>query len=225
MHKVRHIVLGAMATLAISAMIASTASADEFHAESAPVTLTGAQEKHLEGGVERNDRFTTDGGVTECTTITYRGTQVASTATTMTLTPTYSGCAFAGLSSVIDMNECDYLFHLNAGLTTGTTDIVCPSGREITKTVGPAATLRCITHIPPQQGIGGVTYTNLGAGSTREITIAMNLANIHYSQTAGSGAGACATADNTTNGTYIGALKVTGETDPSGAAHIGIWVE
>ena len=210
-----------VAALAMSAVAASLASADEFKSENENTTLTGAQEKHLEGGIEKNDRFGTDGGVFECTTATYSGTQAVKSATSVKLTPSYSGCSFAGLSATIDMNSCFYRFTLGAG-TTGEADIECTiAGDEITVTVGPVATLRCITHVPPQK-IGGITYSNIGSGTTREITATINTSTLHYSQTAGTGSGACATADGTTNGSYVGAAKVTGEI---GANHVGVFVQ
>ena len=210
-----------VAALAMSAVVASLASADEFKSEAENVALTGSQEKHLEGGVEKNDRFTTDGGTVECTTADYTGTQAAKSTSSVTLTPVYSGCTFAGLSADVDMNSCDYRFTIGAA-TTGEVHLECTTaGDEITVTVGPTATPRCIIHVPPQT-IGGITYSNTGTTTTREITASINTATLHYSQTAGTGSGACATADNTTNGSYIGAAKVTGFI---GSSHFGLFVQ
>ena len=214
--------LALVAVLAMSAMAATAASADEFQSESESTTLTATQEKHLEGGVEKNDRFTTTGGIVECSTATYKGSQTGKKVTSVEVEPTYSGCTFAGLSAVIHTNECKYKFTLTAGLTTGSVQVVCPAGKEITVTVGPSTTLRCTIHVPPQT-LGGITYSTIGAGATREVTVAVNTgATLHYSQTAGTGSGACATADNETTGTYIGAAVVTGEV---GTTHTGIFVQ
>jgi hypothetical protein len=216
--------LALVAVMAMSAMIASAASAaDLFTSEKVNTTLTGSQEKHLEGGVEKFDRFTTDGGIVECTGATYKGTQAATTASTVTVTPTYSGCTFTGLAATIKTNECTYVFSLIGATTTGEVEIKCPTGKEITVEVGPESTRRCIIHVPAQK-LGGITYTNIGAGTTREVTVAVNTGTtLKYSETAGTGSGACATADNTTTGKYIGAAKVTGE-NAAGTEHFGVFL-
>jgi hypothetical protein len=167
--------LALLAVMAMGAMTSSAASADVFNAESAPVTLTvtGSQEKHLEGGVDKNDRFFTDGGVVECTAVTYKGTQAATTALTMTLAPTYSGCTFAGLTATVTTNGCTHVFSLIGATTTGEVEIKCPESKEITIDVGPESTRRCIIHVPAQK-LGGITYTNIGATTTREVTVAVN---------------------------------------------------
>ena len=229
-HKLKSLGFAFFALLAIGMMAVSAASADEFQSESENTTLTGAQEKHLEGGVERNDRFTTSGGIVECSTATYKGAQAAKKVTTVSVTPTYSGCTFAGLSAVVHTNECEYVFSLNAGLTTGKVRVSCPAGKEIVVTVGPASTVRCTIDIPPQT-LSGVTYSTIGAGATEEMTVAINTgATITYSQTSGiigekvkgTGSGACATDDGATTGSYIGAAVVTGEV---GTTHTGLFVK
>src|ERR1700755_738377 len=214
--------LAVVAALAMSAMVASAASADTLNTGGSSVTVTGAQEKHKEGEKEVFDKFKVDGGTVECETATYTGT-ATSGATTITVSPTYGGCKFTGLATTIDTTGCSYVFHVpaTAGGTTGTVDVSCTAGNEITATVLPGATPRCIIHITTQSGLGTVTYKNIGSGTTAEVTVSVNISSIKYSQTAGTGVGACATADSTTNGVYEGAATVTGETD-GGSTHVGI---
>jgi hypothetical protein len=130
-----------------------------------------------------------------------------------------------GLASTIDMNGCDYLVHvsLTAGDTTGTVDVVCPVGQEITVTAPAVGTKKCIVHVPPQTGLTTGTGTNVGsAGPTSEITLSLALTGLKYSQTAGTAeSGNCLTADNTTTGTYTGKALITGEDENTGA-HIGL---
>ncbi len=211
----------ALVALTMSAITASVASADEFKSESAPVTLTGT------GGATA-DSGSFHVGVLTCTAVDYKGTLSGASVTTIQLTPIYTGCRLSGLMTLVSLNGCEFLFHIPAaaGVTTGTTDIVCPGANEITIT-SPNPVLgqaKCIIHIPPQTGLGVVTYSNLGAGMTREIKAAMNLSGITYSQTAGiAESGNCETRDNTTTGTYVGGVTLTGEVD-GGSTHIGLFL-
>lgn len=215
--------LALVALVALSAAMASAASADNFTATEAPVTVTGEQD----GGAVL-DKFTVDGGTVECKKTTYVGTSAVVTFSTLTVTPTYHECTFIGLAATVNMNGCDYLLHINtaAGNTTGTVDIVCEAGKEITVTAPSVGTAKCIVHIPPKVGLGTITYSKVGAGTTEEVTGVINIAGIGYSQTAGEGLGKCASALNTTNGTYVGKAIFTGENDSATfVKHIGLTLE
>ncbi len=210
--------LALVAALAMSSIVASVASADVITTEAAPTTLTGAQ-----GGTDVRGFHS---GSTKCTTVKYTGSLSALSSSNATVTPTYSGCALLGLASTTSMNGCSFKFNVNAtaGNTTGTTDIVCPAGKEITITAPSVGTPKCIVHIPAQTGLASISYSNLGSTTTREITASLNITNLKYSQTAGTAeTGNCATADNTTGGTYVGSALFTGE-NAAGTAHIGIFV-
>ena len=74
--------------------------------------------------------------------------------------------------------------------------------------------------MPPQNGLKTVTFTNVGSGSTQEVTVDVNLSGLKYTHTAGTGFGACATG-SASNGTYSGAALVTGETEAPLSGHIG----
>jgi hypothetical protein len=217
--------LALVAALAMSSVVASMASADVITSEKAGVTtLTGKQ--------EGTDVFKVHGGQVNCTTVNYSGSFTTG-ASNVLVAPTYSGCTFAGLASTIDMNGCQYRVNINAaaGNTTGTVDIVCSAGQEITVTAPSVGTKKCIIHVPgvagpepppKNQGLTGGTGTNVGSGTTRELTLDINITNIVYSQTAGTAeTGNCATADNTTGGTYTGTAIVTGSVS---GAHVGIFL-
>jgi hypothetical protein len=216
--------LALVAVFAMSAVAASMASADDLTSEVSPVTLTGAQEE--------NDVLTTTAGNISCKEIKYKGTAVTPT-TTVSVTPEYpeksggvTNCTALGFPMLVDVNGCSYLFHIGAGVTTGTLDIVCPAGKEITVTVNYLSTVKCIIHVPAQTGLGPVTYTNVGSGATREITVSAKITNLKYSHTrpAGEpGLGACTTGSGTT-GSYNGKVIVTGEKDNGGTEHVGIFL-
>ncbi len=198
-----------LALVAVFAMSvgASAASAAEFHAEKAPVTLTGTQHAG-------EDVFTTDAGTVSCENASYTGSQATVTSLTAGAIATYSGCHAAfGLNTTIDVNECKYVFNAN----TKKVDISCPAGKVIAVTAP-----GCEITVGSQTGVGSVNYTNIGSGTTREITIDVALTGIKYEE---HNKGFFPTCKNntvaTSNGTYNGAALVTGE--DAEKKHIGIF--
>ena len=209
--KIKFLGMALIAVFAMSAVGVSAASAVEFHSEGSPVSLTGTQEGESNG-------FDIQFGETKCKTVDYNGTTPSgvTTETTITLTPKYELCTFAGVATTIDTNGCTFVIHIT-GTDQGTVTVECPAGQEITVTGG----TKCIVHIPPQD-VGEITLTNIGTGTTREITAHLNGINaITYSQTPGTGVGKC-TALTTGAGKFTGTATITGETDPGGV-HTGLF--
>jgi len=207
--------LALVAALAMSSVLVSMASADVITSESGGVTTAK--------GTGSLGVFKVHGGEVKCSVVSYSGS-FSSGGSTASVTPTYEKCSFAGLSATIDMNTCSYKVNINGGSSTeGTVDVVCTkAGDEITVTAPSVGTKKCIVHVPAQTGLTSGTGTNIGSGTTREITLDINITNIKYSQTAGTAeTGNCATADNTTLGTYTGTAIVTGSV---GGAHVGIFL-
>ena len=188
--------LALMAVAAFGVVGVSAASAAEFHSEGATTTLTGTQtSQHV---------FTTTAGTVKCNTATFSGTQSGATTQFVTVTPFYSGCiAFGFINVPIHVNACTYTFDAN---NSGQVEIKCPAGKAIEMTAP-----GCTTTIGAQKGLKSRTYTNEGAGTTRELTVHTNIAGIHYVE--------CGT--TRTNGTYVGTTKITGETALK--AHLGVW--
>jgi len=62
--------------------------------------------------------------------------------------------------------------------------------------------------------------TDIGSGSTREITVEMDSSNIKYVEDGGTGFGACASSTEQANGGYEGQAVVTAEN--ALGAHLGI---
>ncbi len=182
-----------------------------FNFEKAPVTLTGKQ-----GTV---GVLKTTAGSSECTTANFAGTASATSVSSITVAPTFGGCTCIGVTCTVDVNECTYLLSISAE-TTGTVDVVCPAGKEITLTNS-----KCTIHIPAQTGIGTVTYKDIGSGSTREIELGLNLTGIHYAHTEGTGIGKCTTGTSTSGTLTGGTATMTGEEDSGGGGHLGVWAE
>lgn len=205
-----------VAVFVTSVALASTAAADDFTAESYPVTVTGSLKPATDIVLG------TTAGNTTCTTAQEHGT-LSQPSTTLTMTAVFGGCTGPGMPGVWHMNGCDFLYHVEKGDSTlGTMDIVCPAGQEITKTSIIAGTTRCTLHIPPQVGLGPLLYTNVGEGATREITVDVNINNLKYTHTKGTGLGSCTTGSGTT-GTFTAKTTWTGEVH-GGGAHRGIFL-
>lgn len=144
----RALALALVATLALSATGASTASAQQGELTSnGPVTLKATE---TEGSALLANSFTGAGASFTCDGSTYTGHKynvtphepVAAGSTTFTITPHYTNCLahvpILGTRPVtITMNGCDYVLH--AGEATGgaegtyavTADVVCPAGKAV----------------------------------------------------------------------------------------------
>ena len=210
------------AVFAMSAVIASAASADQLTSESSPVTLTGAQIAS-----ENNKLTSPEVGTISCETADYNATSVATPTRTITVTPVYTNCRVFGFLShtPIHMNGCDYLLHVNtaANDTTGTADLVCPAGATVTATAISVGTTKCTVHIAPQTNLAKIEATNIGSGATREIELHLEIENIAETHTKGSGLGACP-AGSSTKAVLEGTVKVTGETTSATPTHVGIFL-
>ena len=207
--------LALVAAFAMSAVVASSASAYLGTTEKQPSTLTGAQ--------ENTNVFTTHGGEVKCTTATYHGEQATTSASSITLTPTYTGCtAFGFINIPIHTNNCHYLFTPVTPLTNprqATVHIICPTKPiEIT---APG----CEVTVESQTPTGGtITVKNIGAGATRELTIETALTGIHYTEHERAGFPNCKSETvTTTNGTFTGNAKLKAES-VAGVQH-GIFID
>jgi len=194
----------------MSAVFASSAPAAEFHSEGSSTVVTGSQ--------EGTAVFATTGGTVECEEATVVGSTSGTTSTTISGEPTFSDCrAFGFASATINTNGCEFVAH-----SDGTGDLTgCNSSSGVIVTTSLFGTLKCKLTIVPQTGIGSATYTNVGSGSTREITVDSESANISYIEHGGTGFGACSSSIIQNSGEFEGQGVVTGE-DANGN-HIGIW--
>jgi hypothetical protein len=104
-------------------------------------------------------------------------------------------------------------------------DIVCPAGKDITVVAPTFGTAKCTLHIPPQAGLGGVTFKGVGAGTTKGVVVELNTTGVNYAQTKGTAeSGNCETWDGTSTGAYVGKAIVTAEEDrESETIHIGLF--
>ena len=201
--------LAVVAVLAMSALVASSASA-QFEAETVPVTVTTSSNSM--------QKFAVAVGQTpiECTTLKSKGTQSVTPSTTFTTHPEYSNCeTFLGQEVTVNTTGCNYVFHVSKGSTSGTTDVECEAGKTIVITVGSI----CTYTIGTQTGLSSVSFKNTGSGTTREIIVEPNVTGIKSTLTTNDFF--CPTPGS---GTYTGNSVSTGE-NSAGTAHIGIFVD
>jgi hypothetical protein len=209
---------------ATSAVTASLASADSLVTEGGiSVSVRGK-----ESGT--GDVLTTTAGTVKCKEILYGGS-IPSPVTTFSLTPQYpvktaggeQNCTGFGFPAEVTASGCWFLFHIGAA-TTGTVDIVCEPGHEITITASSIGKIKCVVHIPSQNSKGTITYKNIGSSTTRELEIEANLSTLSYSHTAGElgGLGSC-TSGSATVGSYSGKMVLTAEKIGTGQ-HVGIFL-
>ena len=146
--------LALVAVLAMSAVVASAASATNFTASDYPTSGTASSAKG-------NDDFKTEGGSVECKAHFHAG-PLSEASETVTVVPTYSECqAFGFLGGSVDMNGCDYRFY-----TSGTVDLVCPGTKKV---VIVGAT--CEVTVAAQNSLSKVDLANSGNGISAQATI------------------------------------------------------
>jgi hypothetical protein len=215
--------------IAASGVVATAALADvpwDFKADGDYVRYTGAL-------VEPKEQMGGDLGTITCEETIYEseppeeGGEVTAD-TTIAVKPRKGGCKGNGIPVEFDTNSCKYLFHAEMAAsetaTEGSVDIVCNKKTDdFTFTEILAGTLKCTIHVPQQDGLKKVTFTNGSSGGVKDITVDFNLTGLKYTQTAGTGLGACTSTSETANGTILGNFTLKGD-NKAGAA-TDVWVE
>jgi len=194
----------ALTVLAGICMAASVSPASaEFHSEGFHTIYTGSQ--------VGTHALSFDPGTVDCKVGTLSGTSTTTTTREITFTEVWKECTltsiFGNIAVTVNMNECDLLT-----TTINEVHILCPAGKSISIS-GPG----CSITIPGGQTVLGITFTNLGSGSTREILKHTNVTGTAYSYTGFT----CGSGSGTKNGTVNGTTLITG-VDTAGA-HLGIW--
>jgi hypothetical protein len=189
------------AVFAMSAMAASAAqAAPEFHVDKAPAIITAEQTLPVHV-------FTITNGVTvKCNTATFNGTTATTTFTTLTLKAAYSNCKLAGLAADVNMNSCDYLFHMTAALTAQVDVTNCAAGKpiEVSSTV-----TNCIVKVGNQNSLSHIVFTNTGSVTEEKdvdanITISEAGGTIAYEEVGSE----CPDPGAHTGGTYTGGATI-----------------
>ncbi|HEV2790849.1 MAG TPA: hypothetical protein VGV69_06080, partial [Solirubrobacterales bacterium] len=111
--------------------------------------------------------------------------------------------------ATVNMNGCDYLFHLGAEGNNATVDLVCPAGKDATITAGGGA---CVAHIAPFTGKSNVALSN--STPSGKVNAVADVAGIGASLTDVSSF-FCPFAGSTTTSTatYTGNLTLSGSSE------------
>ncbi|HYP55926.1 MAG TPA: hypothetical protein VEQ41_06460, partial [Solirubrobacterales bacterium] len=126
-------------------------------------------------------KLSIDGGTPiDCTKVTDSGTTTTSTATEVTIVPTFLECGTegAGHNMTVDMNGCHYLVRI--GKSAGghnTIQFVCPTGLSARLTHP-----NCTIAIPAQTPSGGLSYTTTTENGKHALTVDVTVSGItaHY---------------------------------------------
>ena len=196
----------------------TSANQVDLWAESTPADVKGHGRFHyglghtiLEAQVQGSSEIMTFNiGSWICSSINYTGTAATTSTTTLPLNATYSGCtAFGSYSIVTHMNGCQWIF-VPSGV-----ELACPAGPlEITYSSWCVITLA-------SQALTGVTYTNSGSGSSRDLEISVNATGIKYTQDSKTFPGC--RAGSFSDGKWTSKLTVVGKN--TSGTQVALWYE
>lgn len=161
--------LAVIATLAMSAVVASAAQAANFTAAKYPVSIKGVQINGLHN-------FTAAGTGVSCEEAAFSSSAAAATPD-LTVSAEYNNCEdeIFGLNASVTMNGCNYTFTEPTtpvgGTSTGKVDLVCP----VNKVVEVHAST-CTFTVFPENNLGTVTYHN----EPNDVRISINVTGIDY---------------------------------------------
>jgi hypothetical protein len=148
--------IGLLTTLVVCAMGASSASAEQgyFSAAEYPAHATG-------GNISGKVNALTAGELSLECGVTYTGI-LEEQSSTLTVTPSYSGCKVGERSATVTTNGCTYRLHMGEGAEDsypGTFDIVCPEGKQLEVHVYEGESTWCSFRLPGQNARTGLTFT------------------------------------------------------------------
>ena len=233
--KAKTLAVALLAISALGALIASGASAAQFHIKDmGKATADGTQlaEKTAfqipEGGLVCKDYifnihtlYEEVGGAevdkeTTAPTATVKVEEPKHTPIDDTLT-----CTFAGLAgSIVHINGCD--FRLHAGPPIQAT-VICPPEKQITITAIVAGVTKCTIHIGTQGDLEGQTWSNRKEPTPDDIDVKFDITKqIKYTTTPGEGLGKCTETQAGTDGNFTGTVTVQGT---AGGVASDIWYE
>ena len=181
--------LALVASFALSAVVASAASAETGHFT---VQGVGAGETAGASGTQvGTNTFTVNGLALQCTTATATGNALSTgpEPSTVTLVPTYSGCkvVIAGLTKLVTVttNGCAYVFtatkNTNAVPFSADLTVECEGAKKqieihVYSTASSEATTTCTYDVTPHQTITGlIQLTNEPAATPDDILAHINV--------------------------------------------------
>ena len=234
--KAKTLAVALQAISAIGVVIASAASAAEFHInDMGKVTGEGTQ-------FEPKTEFKIPEGALVCKDAIFNihtlyeeveGKEVdkETTGTTVTIKAEESKhegaeretltCTFQGLPrTVVHINKCD--FRLHAGPPIRAT-VICPPEQQITITAIVLGQVKCTVHISEQSDLQGIIMKNSKEPTPDDSDVSFDITKqIKYTTTPGDGFGKCTETQVKTDGEFLGKVTVQGT---AGGVASDIWYE
>jgi hypothetical protein len=199
---------------------------------SAAFTAPGASESQktfLTAETTTKHVLTTPEGTVSCTTVSSSGSVTGPEQSSLTLSPTYSGCeAFGFKTTHVTANGCTYRFEAptsepTLGQATGTpSQVRCPAGKTITITPTSFGASVCTMQIAEQSpSKGHVVYiNNVKAGVEMDYAANATVEGLHYTSTGG----ACGSNETHSDATYSGQTTIKGYEDEAHSKRYGVTV-
>jgi hypothetical protein len=165
-----------IALVCVGAVMPSSAVAAQFHSESSPVKLVGTgplfnSEHYLRVSNQKNKTVQT-----ECNNNAYYGEMLGTSFSTAILSPNWGACKVAGMTMVMNAENCHFeISPVFGGATSGTFGIKCPEGQSVK-----LVQQECTITFSSQAGLSGVTFTNFGAGNFRGTIANLKVEKITY---------------------------------------------
>jgi hypothetical protein len=167
--------LGAFAaTLLLPVAVATTpASAATFWFEKVPTVVKGAG--------EAAHKLDLAGGTLSCEQVSFEGQANLNTLEVLVLKPSYGGCTMFEFKATVSMHGCLYLIRSNGELAIeGEESFRCSLEPMTIDVRHPLLGTECHIKLKSQTGLKGLTFTNIGTGSSREITMGVSIEGIAY---------------------------------------------
>lgn len=169
---------------ATAALAISLASAEEFSPEFMSDVATPAVISVGPGkGHDSYFTFTNENAkhvYVKCTKFLSRISSVAMPNASLTFSIGLSGCSIGADAATAKLNSCSYQFALVVGSKppTATMNLLCSSDMTF-------ETATCTIHVPPQNGLAHVVFTNTGKDKKRSVDAVVSASGVKYTITAG----------------------------------------
>ncbi len=152
-------------------------SGGNFQAESYPLPIAGGQTKALEFLPSKGS------GMVSCASASFGAELTASSSSLNPVSASYGGCTgFGSLKAAINMHSCYYVFQASGNLEIACSKAGDSIEAKIYKSESEEA--KCTSTIAPQSH-KGLTFTNLGEGSTSGIAVGFAVEGIQTTVTGG----------------------------------------
>jgi hypothetical protein len=201
----RSIATGVAAAALLVFATAASASAESFRSEAAPSYVKGSQ--------LTANTFTASFGTFNCAQANLTGTMAAKSTESLTLTPTFSGCAANGQAVTFENGGCTYVLGTPEGKVSQFS-LSCPAGSVMRMRL---PTANCERLIQPGTNLGTAKLTAEGSGTKRSLVATLNV----LFNTTAVGGGLCGSSGPMA---LTGSQSLRGYSDAALTKQVGLYV-